>query len=89
VNYFIQATIASTILFLVSFGDTAMVETQRIDRQYSTTREVITDKGISLTWPMATMAVSGIAYIVAAQIQARNNSKNITALWTQVNKWKN
>ena len=79
-NYFIQAAIASIVYFM------AIVGTGEIDRQYS--REVITDKGISLTWPMATMAVSGIAYIVAAQIQARNNSKNITALWTQVNKWK-
>ena len=83
--------LTSTILIFISsllFTTVTKAATQNKSMEQQHSREVITDKGISLTWPMATMAVSGIAYIVAAQIQARNNSKNITALWTQVNKWK-
>jgi len=51
-------------------------------------REIMTERGLNLSWPMAGMAAAGLAYIIRSEMQSKSNAKNITALWQQVNKWK-
>ena len=72
------------------------VWTQAVIEILAIVTPIITERGISLSWPLVGTAATGIAWIVRYEVNrvrdkassdstVAEHSKNITALWDQVN----